>query len=55
MTLSVIIVLKNWHFVQSVLKDVELPKTIPHLLLDKHTDYLVSYGTNKDDYVCIKQ
>ncbi|KAK0168901.1 hypothetical protein PV327_002659 [Microctonus hyperodae] len=31
-------------------KDVVLPSTIPKLLLEKHTDYLVSYGTNKDDY-----
>ncbi|XP_043278864.1 geranylgeranyl transferase type-2 subunit beta isoform X2 [Venturia canescens] len=35
----------------SVLKDVELPQTIPKLLLDKHSDYIVSYGTNKDDYI----
>ncbi|XP_012278113.1 geranylgeranyl transferase type-2 subunit beta [Orussus abietinus] len=33
-----------------MIKDVELPTTIPQLLLEKHAEYLISYGTNKDDY-----
>lgn len=32
------------------LKDIQLPNAIPQLLLEKHADYLISYGTNKDDY-----
>ena len=33
------------------MNDVQLPEKIPELLLEKHANYLVSYGTNKDDYV----
>ncbi|XP_015591664.1 geranylgeranyl transferase type-2 subunit beta isoform X2 [Cephus cinctus] len=32
------------------MKDVELPNIIPKLLLEKHVNYLISYGMNKDDY-----
>ncbi|XP_033210853.1 geranylgeranyl transferase type-2 subunit beta [Belonocnema kinseyi] len=31
-------------------KDIELPAEIPPLLLEKHANYLLSYGMNKDDY-----
>lgn len=31
--------------------DIELPSKIPELLLEKHVKYLVSYGTDKDEYV----
>lgn len=31
--------------------DIELPSKIPGLLLEKHVKYLVSYGTDKDEYV----
>ncbi|XP_063991131.1 geranylgeranyl transferase type-2 subunit beta [Diachasmimorpha longicaudata] len=34
-----------------LMKDVQLPGVIPKLLLEKHSNYLVSYGTNKDDYM----
>lgn len=33
--------------------DIELPSNIPELLLEKHANYLISYGTNKDEYVRI--
>ncbi|RLU17523.1 hypothetical protein DMN91_009758 [Ooceraea biroi] len=30
--------------------DIELPEEIPELLIEKHVNYLLSYGTKKDDY-----
>ncbi|XP_012250947.1 geranylgeranyl transferase type-2 subunit beta isoform X2 [Athalia rosae] len=33
-----------------LMKDVVLPATIPKLLIEKHGNYLASYGNNKDDY-----
>ncbi|KAG5306376.1 PGTB2 transferase, partial [Pseudoatta argentina] len=30
--------------------DIELPNNIPKLLIEKHANYLISYGTNKDEY-----
>lgn len=35
-------------------KDVKLPDNIPDLELTKHINYIVSYGTNKDDYVSLQ-
>lgn len=41
-------------FIQATMKhDIELPSNIPELLLEKHANYLISYGTNKDEYVKI--
>lgn len=41
-------------FIQATLKhDIELPSSIPELLMEKHANYLISYGTNKDEYVRI--
>ncbi|XP_015511660.1 geranylgeranyl transferase type-2 subunit beta [Neodiprion pinetum] len=33
-----------------LMKDVVLPPKIPKLLIEKHGNYLASYGNNKDDY-----
>ncbi|XP_035721467.1 geranylgeranyl transferase type-2 subunit beta-like isoform X2 [Vespa mandarinia] len=30
--------------------DVKLPAVVPELLLEKHADYLIAYGNNKDEY-----
>jgi hypothetical protein len=41
------------HYLQAALmKDVVLTVSHPkELLLQKHVDYIASYGTNKDEYV----
>jgi hypothetical protein len=41
------------HYLQATLmKDVVLSPSHPkELLLQKHADYIVSYGVNKDEYV----
>lgn len=31
--------------------DVKLPAVVPELLIEKHADYLIAYGNNKDEYV----
>lgn len=31
--------------------DIELPKPVPDLLLEKHANFLLSYGTDKDEYM----
>lgn len=31
--------------------DIEVPTSIPDLLLEKHANFLLSYGTDKDEYV----
>lgn len=33
--------------------DIELPTSVPELLLEKHANFLLSYGTDKDEYVSI--
>lgn len=39
-------------FLQPILnRDIELPSTIPDLMLKKHEDFLIAYGNNKDEYV----
>ncbi|KZC07223.1 Geranylgeranyl transferase type-2 subunit beta, partial [Dufourea novaeangliae] len=42
---------------QPMLKhDIELPISIPDLLLDKHANFLLSYGKDKDEYMyCIME
>ncbi|KAG7210282.1 hypothetical protein KM043_011826 [Ampulex compressa] len=30
--------------------DIEIPSSIPELILEKHANYLISYGTDKDEY-----
>lgn len=48
----VIHVLSFLCFLQAMLRhDIELPNNIPKLLMEKHANYLISYGTNKDEYV----
>lgn len=48
----VIHVLSFLYFLQAMLRhDIELPNNIPKLLMEKHANYLISYGTNKDEYV----
>ncbi|KOX67356.1 Geranylgeranyl transferase type-2 subunit beta, partial [Melipona quadrifasciata] len=31
--------------------DIELPASVPELLLEKHANFLLSYGTDKDEYM----
>jgi hypothetical protein len=44
---------KTKHYLQATLiKDVVLTPSHPkELLLQKHADYIASYGVNKDEYV----